>query len=104
MPTDEPGQGAPPPWRGFHHVALVTPDLDATIRFYGEILGMHVDEIAPASGPRGRHCFIRPGEPNVAGTEGFGIETSPVTRFGPIANMLFLDNNDQLVEATWRVE
>jgi hypothetical protein len=31
-----------PPWRGFHHVALVTPDLDATIRFYGGVVGMRV--------------------------------------------------------------
>ncbi len=48
-------------WQGFHHVALVTPDLDATRRFYGETLGMELGPILPASEYSGRHCFIRPG-------------------------------------------
>ena len=34
--------------------ALVTTDLDATIRFYGEVVG--------ATERRGRHCFIKPGD------------------------------------------
>ncbi|CAA9570137.1 MAG: hypothetical protein AVDCRST_MAG88-2254 [uncultured Thermomicrobiales bacterium] len=51
------GQTAPP-WRGFHHVALVTPDLDATIRFYGEVLGMTVLADIPASARGGRHCLL----------------------------------------------
>jgi catechol 2,3-dioxygenase-like lactoylglutathione lyase family enzyme len=61
-------QGAPP-WRGFHHVALVTPDLNATIRFYRDVLGMQVDKVFPATDGalrplrdrNGRHCFIKPG-------------------------------------------
>ena len=53
---------AAPSWRGFHHVALVTPDLDATIRFYGDVLGMRVGEVVGASERQGRHCFIRPGD------------------------------------------
>ena len=51
-----------PPWRGFHHVALVTPDLDATIRFYGDVLGMRVGEVIGATEQQGRHCFIKPGD------------------------------------------
>ena len=51
-----------PPWRGFHHVALVTPDLDATIRFYGDVLGMSVGEVVSATERQGRHCFIKPGD------------------------------------------
>ncbi len=51
-----------PPWRGFHHVALVTPDLDATIRFYGDVLGMSVGEVFGATERQGRHCFIKPGD------------------------------------------
>ena len=50
--------GQAPPWRGFHHVALVTPDLDATIRFYGEVLGMTVLADIPASERGGRHCLL----------------------------------------------
>ena len=57
-----------PPWRGFHHVALVTPDLDATITFYTEILGMHIATVFPATDRNGRHCFIKPGE-----TEAWGL-------------------------------
>lgn len=45
-------------WKGFHHIALVTPDLDATIQFYGEVLGMQIGEIMER---QGRHCFIKPG-------------------------------------------
>jgi catechol 2,3-dioxygenase-like lactoylglutathione lyase family enzyme len=52
----------PPPWRGFHHVALVTPDLDSTRRFYGEVLGMQVGDILHRGGLGGRHCFVKPGD------------------------------------------
>ncbi|QBD81115.1 VOC family protein [Ktedonosporobacter rubrisoli] len=45
------------PWRGIHHIALATADLDATIHFYQDVLGMHVRAIAPDTG-RGRHCLI----------------------------------------------
>ncbi len=54
--------GAAPSWRGFHHVAHVTPDLDATIRFYGDVLGMRVGEVVGATERQGRHCFIKPGD------------------------------------------
>jgi catechol 2,3-dioxygenase-like lactoylglutathione lyase family enzyme len=50
-----------PPWRGFHHIALVTADLDATIAFYTEILGMQLAKLFPATDRNGRHCFIKPG-------------------------------------------
>jgi len=29
-----------PRWRGVNHLALVTPDMDATVRFYHGVLGM----------------------------------------------------------------
>ncbi len=53
---------APLPWAGFHHIALVTPDLDATIAFYRDVLGMEVGEVRMGGGViPARHCFIRPG-------------------------------------------
>ena len=68
----------PPPWRGFHHVALVTRDLDATIRFYDEVLGMEVGSIAPAGELHGRHCAIRPGsEPDRLGLHFFEYPHAP---------------------------
>lgn len=55
-------------WSGFHHVALVTPDLDATLLFYENVLGMHSSSVYPATSQRGRHCFVKPGN-----TETWGI-------------------------------
>lgn len=49
------------PWRGFHHVALVTRDLDATIRVYAEGLGMESMVVAPVGERHGRHCSLQPG-------------------------------------------
>lgn len=49
-----------PPWRGFHHVALATPDLAATIHFYTEVLGMEAGPILQTAA--GTHCFIKPGD------------------------------------------
>ena len=31
-----------PRWRGINHLALVTPDMDATVRFYHGVLGMRI--------------------------------------------------------------
>lgn len=61
--TDHPADvsQAAPPWRGFHHVALVARDLDATISFYRDVLGMEVVFIAPAGELHGRHGAVRPG-------------------------------------------
>jgi catechol 2,3-dioxygenase-like lactoylglutathione lyase family enzyme len=58
--TDQAGQSAPA-WRGFHHVALVTRDLDATLSFYRDVLGMEIVFIAPAGKLHGRHGAVRPG-------------------------------------------
>lgn len=49
-----------PPWQGFHHVTLLTRDLDATIRFYEDVLGMSVHGFADGGG-LGRHCMVDPG-------------------------------------------
>jgi catechol 2,3-dioxygenase-like lactoylglutathione lyase family enzyme len=50
-----------PSWRGINHLALITPDMDATVRFYHGVLGMPVVATTMA-GPM-RHYFfeIAPG-------------------------------------------
>lgn len=52
-------------WRGFNHLALVTPDLDRTITFYRDVLGMQVLMEAPSNPHHGRHCMISPGGPGL---------------------------------------
>jgi catechol 2,3-dioxygenase-like lactoylglutathione lyase family enzyme len=46
-----------PTWRGVNHLALVTPDMDATVRFYHGVLGMPLVATLMA-GPM-RHYFFR---------------------------------------------
>jgi catechol 2,3-dioxygenase-like lactoylglutathione lyase family enzyme len=63
-----------PDWRGINHLALVTPDMDATTRFYAGTLGMPLVTTLMA-GPM-RHYFfeIAPGN-TVAFFEIEGAET-----------------------------
>jgi catechol 2,3-dioxygenase-like lactoylglutathione lyase family enzyme len=62
-------------WRGVNHLALVTPDMDATVRFYHGVLGMRLVSTLNA-GPM-RHYFFEIGPGNtvaffeVKGAESF---------------------------------
>ena len=64
-----------PRWRGVNHLALVTPDMDATVRFYHGVLGMRLVTTLKA-GPM-RHYFFEIGPENtvaffeVKGTHAF---------------------------------
>jgi catechol 2,3-dioxygenase-like lactoylglutathione lyase family enzyme len=49
------------PWRDVVHLAFATRDLDATVRFYTEVLGMQSEEILPANPIHGRTCNIKAG-------------------------------------------
>ena len=49
------------PWQEMHHLALATRDLEETVRFYTEVLGMQADEIQPPNPIHGRTCTIKPG-------------------------------------------
>jgi catechol 2,3-dioxygenase-like lactoylglutathione lyase family enzyme len=49
------------PWGGFHHIALSTPDLEATIQFYRDVLGMELLFVGEAGEMHGRSCGFSPG-------------------------------------------
>ena len=67
------------PWRSVHHIALVTPDLDETVRFYRDVLGMSVGQVSvqTAQNTGQRHLFI-----NLGGTDGHAIPRARRTPFG----------------------
>ena len=60
LPASAPAPVSSPPWQGVHHIALVTADLDATVRFYCGVLGMRLllTRRAPNGDP---HLFIDAG-------------------------------------------
>ena len=63
-----------PKWRGINHLALITPDMDATVRFYHGVLGMRLVATLMA-GPM-RHYFFEMGAENtVAFFEWAGVDT-----------------------------
>lgn len=65
-----------PSWRGVNHLALVTPDMDATTRFYAGVLGMPL-VMTLMAGPM-RHYFFEMAPGNtVAFFEVSGAETFP---------------------------
>src|SRR5258708_40040488 len=57
-----PDLGTPPRWRGINHLALVTTDMDATVRFYAGVLGAKL--VATLGTPAFRHYFFKIGEGN----------------------------------------
>ena len=64
----------PPRWRGVNHLALITPDMDKTVRFYHGVLGMRL--VATLSAGPLRHYFFEIGPQNtVAFFEWSGTET-----------------------------
>ena len=73
-------------WRGFHHVAVVTRDLEETARFYGEVLGMEVGdpiERDAQGGPAPLHPAWRRselGSPLLRVTRGQGAPIGPQHR------------------------
>jgi catechol 2,3-dioxygenase-like lactoylglutathione lyase family enzyme len=63
-----------PYWRGINHLAMVTPDMDRTVRFYHGVLGMRLVATTMA-GPM-RHYFFELGPQNtIAFFEVQGIGT-----------------------------
>jgi catechol 2,3-dioxygenase-like lactoylglutathione lyase family enzyme len=71
-----------PRWQGVNHLALVTPDMDATVRFYAGVLGMRLVATTMA-GPM-RHYFFEMARGNtVAFFEVSGTETFAKPAGGP---------------------
>ena len=65
---------AAPDWRGINHLALVTPDMDATVRFYVGVLGMRLAATLMA-GPMRHYFFEMDDENTIAFFEIKGRET-----------------------------
>ena len=51
-----------PHWRGVNHLALITDDMDATVRFYDGVLGMRL--VAHLGNEHFRHYFFECGPEN----------------------------------------
>ena len=60
--TTQSGTDEAPRWRGINHLALVTTDMDATVRFYHGVLGARL--VATIGTPQFRHYFFEFGAEN----------------------------------------
>ena len=68
-----------PHWRGINHLALITNDMDATVRFYHGVLGARL--VATIGTPAFRHYFFEFGpEQTVAFFEYQGAELQPFSK------------------------
>jgi catechol 2,3-dioxygenase-like lactoylglutathione lyase family enzyme len=80
-----------PRWQGINHLALVTPDMDTTVRFYVGVLGMRLVATTMA-GPM-RHYFFEMDRGNtVAFFEVEGAETFAKPAGGPSDRAIQLDH------------
>jgi catechol 2,3-dioxygenase-like lactoylglutathione lyase family enzyme len=66
-------------WLGINHVSLATPDLDATVSFYRDVLKMRIVFEAPANPYHGRHAMISPGGAGM-GFHFFEVPGTPIGR------------------------
>jgi len=72
-------------WRGVHHLALITTDMDRTVRFWHGVLGARL--VTTLATPAFRHYFFEIGTGNtIAFFEYFGVE---VHSFAKPAGMPF---------------
>jgi catechol 2,3-dioxygenase-like lactoylglutathione lyase family enzyme len=81
--TSEDGRGELPRWRGINHLALVTNDMDATVRFYHGVLGARL--VATIGTTGFRHYFFEFGEQNTVAF--FEYTDAPVTPFAKAAGV-----------------
>jgi catechol 2,3-dioxygenase-like lactoylglutathione lyase family enzyme len=68
-----------PRWRGVHHLALTTNDMDATVRFYHGVLGMRI--VATIGTDTFRHYFFEVGPGStVAFFEFAGVDVGAIEK------------------------
>ncbi len=68
-----------PRWRGINHLALITTDMDATVRFYHGTLGARI--VGTVGTPEFRHYFFEFGpQCTVAFFEYFGVTIEPLAK------------------------
>lgn len=67
-------------WRGINHITLATPDLDATVEFYRDIVGLQVLFEAPANPMHGRHAMLSTGDSG-GGLHFFEVADAQIFRF-----------------------
>jgi len=80
-----------PRWQGINHLALVTPDMDTTVRFYAGTLGMRLVATTMA-GPM-RHYFFEMAPGNtIAFFEVTGAETFAKPAGGPSDRAIQFDH------------
>ncbi len=72
-----------PRWRGVNHLALVTNDMDATVRFYHGVLGARL--VATIGTPKFRHYFFEIGDQNTVAF--FEYADSPAKAFAKPAGL-----------------
>ena len=72
-----------PRWRGINHLALVTDDMDATVRFYHGVIGARL--VATIGTPGFRHYFFEVGSQNTVAF--FEYEGQAVHRFAKPAGV-----------------
>ena len=68
-PMTEDADEEAPRWRGINHLALITNDMDATVRFYHGVLGARL--IATIGTPYFRHYFFEFAPHGIAGLFAF---------------------------------
>ena len=77
--TDDDARGELPRWRGINHLALITTDMDATVRFYHGVLGARL--VATIGTRHFKHYFFEFGAQNtVAFFQYAEVEVQPFAK------------------------
>jgi catechol 2,3-dioxygenase-like lactoylglutathione lyase family enzyme len=72
-------------WRCLHHVALLTHDLDATVCFYTNLLGMVATPIGVLH--HTRYCFVNAGDTDVWGIYFLESPTAQLPNSHPVTTI-----------------